>query len=102
MNLTLRILVVLFFCLFELISCGWAQSNLKQKTLLSQMLRVFPQSELWEKWLGTSGELPPDFDALPPVAYLPDPLRFADGQAVLTAPQWIQRRQELLALFRRY
>ena len=88
--------------LLAFLPSGPAQTKARERGWLEQMLKLFPQSEPWEKWLHTTGELPPDFDALPAQAYLPDPLVFANGQAVLGATQWPARRQELLQLFHRY
>jgi pimeloyl-ACP methyl ester carboxylesterase len=86
---------------------GWiqptdAQDQLKPPTALDQMLRLFPGSEPWEQWLKTNHEQPPEFDLLPSVPYLPDPLRFADGQDVKSAADWRRRRAELLPLLAHY
>ncbi len=67
-----------------------------------ELLRMLPKSAAWEAWLERTGELPPDFDALPGEAGLPDPLRFADGRPVKNGTAWRQRREELLALFQEY
>jgi pimeloyl-ACP methyl ester carboxylesterase len=72
-----------------------------QQELLNEMLRIFPKSEPWEQWLKRTGELPPDFDALPSTPFLPDPLRFQNGAEVKRA-DWPGRRQELLGLFQKY
>ena len=37
----------------------------KRHAYLDQLRRILPRSPAWESWLDTSGELPPDFDALP-------------------------------------
>jgi len=68
---------------------------------LAGILRLLPKSEPWEQWLTNSGASPPDFNALPSVPYLPDPLRFANGR-VATWNDWSQRRQEILQLFQHY
>jgi dienelactone hydrolase len=73
----------------------------RQRALLDELLRILPKSEPWEQWLKTSGELPPDFEALPSVPFLPDPLRRADG-SLATREQWPQQRADLLNLFQRY
>src|SRR5690606_25702496 len=49
-----------------------------------------------------TGELPPDFDALPKVNTLPDPLRFLDGRVVATRADWDARRAEIMALEEQY
>jgi cephalosporin-C deacetylase-like acetyl esterase len=66
------------------------------------MLRSFPRSLPWEDWLARTGALPPDFDTLPRVPGLPDPLAFADGRRVRSRADWRDRRQELLRLFAVY
>ncbi len=78
-----------------------AQAIGRQEVELAEMLRIFPRSEPWEKWLNQSHALPPDFDAMPSVPFLPDPLRFANGTEV-RKEDWPKRRQELLGLFERY
>src|SRR5580765_6412203 len=79
-----------------------AQSKLKQNQLLDQMIQIFPTSEPWEAWLKKSGALPPDFDALPSIPFLPDPLRFESGKEVRTKEEWPKRRQALLSSFQQY
>ena len=59
--------VITFICF-----AGEAQDLDKRKSDLEEMLALFPKSEPWEQWLEKSGELPPDFDALPSRPYLPD------------------------------
>src|SRR5438552_2512984 len=85
--------------------CGaaaFAQTNLKQKQVLEEMLRVFPKSEPWEAWLQKTGALPPDFDSLPSIPFLPDPLRSENGKEVRSKDDWPRRRQALLTLFQQY
>lgn len=73
----------------------------KQRLFLRELEQVLPLSESWTQWVQDSGELPPDFDRLPSVPFLPDPLTFADGpQASLNT--WFKRRRELLSLFQYY
>lgn len=63
---------------------------------LDELRRLLPESKPWEKWLETSGELPPDFDAFPSQPLLPDPLVVkADGAdlRVDSAEAWMQHRQ---------
>ncbi len=73
----------------------------RQKELLDQILRTLPKSEPWEQWLKQTGAMPPDFDKLPSVPFLPDPLTFANGRKVAWS-DWPKRREELLALFQQY
>jgi len=70
----------------------------KQKAFLKEILHVLPKDAAWERWLQASGALPPDFDAMPSLPFLPDPLRFSNGREV-KREDWPKRRQELLAQF---
>jgi pimeloyl-ACP methyl ester carboxylesterase len=73
-----------------------------QVALRDQLLRMLPKSQPWEDWLKRSGELPPDFERLPSVPGLPDPLRRLDGSAVQSLADWAAQRLELLKLFQHY
>lgn len=73
----------------------------KQREALDPFLRLLPKSDPWEQWLKDTGEFPPNFDALPSIPFLPDPLRAADGSEVRQT-DWAKRRTELLKLFERY
>ena len=82
--------------------CLLAQTNTARKELLQQMLQLFPKSEPWEAWLQKTGTLPPDFNSLPSVPFLPDPLRFEGGREVRTKEEWPRRRQAILSSFQQY
>jgi len=50
----------------------------------------------WPEWLKRTGELPPDFNKLPSIPFLPDPLMLDEGGAnipVTTPQQWQQKRE---------
>ena len=50
----------------------------------------------WEAWLVSTGELPPDFEAMPSNNSLPDPLARLEGARsvlITTVEQWAQQRQ---------
>jgi hypothetical protein len=51
---------------------------------LEKFIEIMPAVPSFDEWLEHTGELPPDFDALPEVNGLPDPLRFLDGSVVAT------------------
>src|SRR5437588_845944 len=74
----------------------------KQKETLEQMLQIFPKSEPWEAWLQQSRALPPKFESLPSIPFLPDPLIFESGKVVRSKEDWPKRRQALLASFQQY
>ncbi len=50
---------------------------------------------IWESWLRKTGELPPDFDALPANAIPPDLLSFQNGKPVTDPDQWPARKKEI-------
>ncbi|RKY03375.1 hypothetical protein DRP77_06240 [Candidatus Poribacteria bacterium] len=68
-----------------------------RKEELERLLRILPKSEPWERWLRESGELPPDFDSLPSIPDLPDPL-----EGVGSPEDWRRKRDRIKALFHRY
>jgi len=97
--------VLLLLVGYFVFACCHAEDVQKRKGSLEWMLRTFPKSPPWEEWLQKTGELPPDFDALPSVPGLPDPLLMDDGGkqvTVKTPQQWLARRQRLLRMFERY
>jgi len=61
------------------LQAGEAEVEAKRKAALEQLLRVLPKSEPFERWIEATGELPPDFDVLPRIPGLPDPLVGAGG-----------------------
>jgi dienelactone hydrolase len=65
--------------------------------------QIIPTVPSFTQWQQTTGAQPPDFDALPKSAPLPDPFTFADGKRkVLTADDWKDRRAEILKLYEQY
>ena len=86
---------------------GYAQDNdAKRRETLEQLRRVLAGSPEWEAWLEKSGELPPDFEAMPSIPLLPDPLLWNEGTAEekpLQSPaEWPARRAELLQQFQHW
>jgi pimeloyl-ACP methyl ester carboxylesterase len=62
--------------------------------------RINAFDRTWEDWLRRTGELPPDFDAMPSIPNLPDPLVLREGGKnvpVTTPALWAQQRQALRA-----
>lgn len=91
---------------------AWAQSDAlerRQRTLdhfLGTILpsrtpatgRINAHDKTWEQWQKRTGELPPDFDAMPSIAELPDPLLMRErGQPrqVRTAAEWAAQKKWL-------
>lgn len=60
--------------------------------------RINAVDRTWEDWVRRTGELPPDFDAMPSMPELPDPLLLReDGRAVpVTTPElWARQKRAL-------
>lgn len=58
--------------------------------------RISAYDTTWEDWVRRTGELPPDFDAMPSIPHLPDPLvQNENGRQVpiATRPHWDKQRQ---------
>ena len=112
--------VIISFCCLFLISCNPGVNNqseplklitvtdsVKQKEYLEKLLGWLPPDrtyngrvsfldETFRDWLERTGELPPDFDLLPSVPFLPDPLIIDEGGKnipVKTKQQWEIKRE---------
>jgi len=62
--------------------------------------RINAVDRTWEDWIRRSGELPPDFEAMPSIPELPDPLLFREnGRTVpVTTPDlWARQKRALRA-----
>ncbi|NLO02942.1 MAG: hypothetical protein GX126_11615, partial [Bacteroidales bacterium] len=62
---------------------------------------VSPEDRNWGEWLKRTGELPPDFDEMPALPFLPDPLVLDQGGEnipVVTMEQWTRKRAEMKRL----
>lgn len=67
-----------------------------RKASLEQLRRITTKSPAWERWQEQSGELPPDFEAMPSRIDVPDPLvRNVDGKEkrITTPEAWAQHRE---------
>jgi alpha/beta superfamily hydrolase len=65
--------------------------------------RLSQYERTWEDWLKRTGELPPDFAAMPSVARLPDPLRALDtGEQLKSVAQWRRQRELMRAEFEQW
>src|SRR5580698_541493 len=74
----------------------------ERRQYLEKLLQILPDVPSFKQWLDKTGELPPDFDALPRINGLPDPLKFLDGKPVRTAADWKSRRAEILQIYEKY
>jgi len=79
-----------------------AMTEPERRAYLDWMLTSLPPAPAFNQWVKATGELPPDFDALPRNNYLPDPLQFLNGRPVKTAADWAARRDEIRQLFEKY
>ncbi len=75
----------------------------ERRQYLEKLLQILPDVPSFKQWLDKTGELPPDFDALPRINGLPDPLKPSlDGKPVRTAADWKSRRSEIRQLYEKY
>ncbi|HVT90309.1 MAG TPA: alpha/beta fold hydrolase [Tepidisphaeraceae bacterium] len=75
----------------------------QRKEYLEKMKTILPNVPSWTQWQEQTGTLPPDFNSLPRINTLPDPLVFLDGKRVVKTPaDWEERRAEILMLFEKY
>jgi len=74
----------------------------QRREYLDKLLKILPPAPQFQQWLEKTGELPPDFDALPRMNGLPDPLKFLDGRPVKNAADWKARRTEIWNLYQKY
>jgi len=79
-----------------------AMTAAERRQYLEKLQQILPDVPSFREWLQSSGELPPDFDALPRVNGLPDPLTLLDGRPVRTPQEWRRRRAEIRQLFEKY
>src|SRR5687767_4110334 len=91
--------LVALFCLLTPVAAQTDRRRDDLKTLLDVLVpsrtpatgRMNTIDKTWEDWVRRTGELPPDFDALPSIAELPDPLlALESGRAVpiTTVDEW--------------
>ncbi len=72
-----------------------AMTEQERRAHLDWMLKSLPAAAPFQQWQQRTGEIPPDFDALPRNNFLPDPLTFMNGRGVRTASDWTARRTEI-------
>ncbi len=83
--------------------------SVKQKALLEKIFELLPPDRInmghvsfldttLRHWVERTGELPPDFDRMPSIPFLPDPLIIDEGgknTPVTTMSQWDEKRRWL-------
>src|SRR5690242_5190878 len=92
-------LVSLALAILACIPPASAMTLEERRQYLEKLQQILPAVPSFNAWLEKTGELPPDFDALPRGNGLPDPLKFLDGRPVRTAADWKARRAEIRQLF---
>lgn len=87
-----------------LLSAGslWSMTGEERRQYLDQLQQILPPVPSFTNWLENTRELPPDFDALPRINSLPDPLTFLDGRPVKTPADWKKRRAEIIKYYEMY
>ncbi len=74
----------------------------ERREYLKKLQAILPDVKAFDDWLAKTGELPPDFDALPRNNRLPEPLQFLNGKPVRTNDEWQARRAEIREQFQKY
>ena len=67
--------------------------------------RVSYYDETFKDWQTRTGELPPDFDQMPSIPFLPDPLMLDEGERnvpVTNMDQWKEKRAWMKRQLERY
>ena len=95
-----------------LASIAWAMTLEQRRDYRDRLMRIIPpvmsgprgnQTDSFRQWVDKTDALPPDFDALPRINGLPDPLLFFDGKrTVKNAQDWKERCAEIIRLFEEY
>ena len=79
-----------------------AMTEQQRRAHLEWMLASLPTAATFAEWQQRTGEIPPDFDALPRNNFLPDPLTFMNGRTVRNASDWNARRTEIRQLLEQW
>jgi len=106
------LVTVLLFCFIQLEKVFSQTSFEKRKEFLRKLIpllaleedergadfRITIEYQNWKGWLEKSGELPPDFDAMPSNAELPDPLVIEEnGRKIpITTMEQLNRKREFV------
>jgi len=91
----MRLLAVAVVALATLANPLRAMTEQERRAHLEWMLKSLPPAPQFSQWQQRTGEIPPDYDALPRNNFLPDPLTFMNGRAVRNASDWTSRRAEI-------
>ncbi len=80
------------------------QINIKQR-FRANTRRISVQDSTWTDWLQRTGELPPDFSAMPSVPMLPDPLlsnRDGETHPIKSESEWREQREWIKAQYQQW
>src|SRR3954469_21887237 len=91
-----------FLAMLALVFSSFGMTPEQRKTYLDKLLQTLPALPSFNSWLDQTKELPPDFDALPKINGLPDPVHFLNGRPVNNADDWKIRRAEIFSLEQKY
>jgi cephalosporin-C deacetylase-like acetyl esterase len=83
--------------LLELIS-PHPDPDLRPRNVIASFERLSHQDHTWNDWLERTGELPPDFEKMPSIPLLPNPLILDEGGEnipVQTMSQWEEQRERI-------
>ena len=78
---------------------------IKDKVVDRSAQPVNQRDTTWMDWLNNSGELPPDFDQMPSIPFLPEPLvlnKNGKEVPVKTKEQWLEKREWIKAAFQHW
>jgi pimeloyl-ACP methyl ester carboxylesterase len=83
-----------------------AQNEAARKVYLETLQDMTPAQKEFSNWLKKSEELPPDFENMPSIPNLPDPLLIdentLDEWSITTPEEWYAHRETLKTLFQKY
>src|SRR6185369_2355390 len=94
--------LVAFLVVLAVARSSAATTPEERRAYLDKLVQTLPAVPSFNAWQKRTSELPPDFEALPKINGLPDPLRFLDGHMLKSAADWKARRSELLVLEQKY
>lgn len=97
-----RTLVHTLFALAIFRAPAFSMTPEERREYLERLLQILPDVPTFKQWVDKTGAQPPDFDSLPRMNGLPDPLKFLDGKTVRTAADWKSRRAEIRQLYEKY
>lgn len=82
-----------------------SEINIAQDHRHSISRRVTLPDSTWCDWQKRTGELPPDFDQMPSIPFLPEPLVIVKNgvaRSISTSGQWEEKRAEIKAQFQHW